>query len=102
MPSSSVLAISIDCTDRDRLADFWAQALGYQARRELPSGTVLIAENEAATPWLAFIRVPEGKRTKNRLHLDLNPDDQEAEVERLIALGATRADVGQSADAPWV
>jgi hypothetical protein len=100
--ASTLLVVSIDCTAPGRLADFWSQALGYKVRRELPSGTQLIAEDEQATPWLAFISVPEAKRTKNRLHLDLSPDDQEAEVERLIALGATRSDVGQSADAPWV
>jgi Glyoxalase-like domain len=100
--ASTLLVVSIDCAAPGRLADFWSQALGYKARRELPSGTQLIAKDEQAMPWLAFIPVPDAKRTKNRLHLDLNPDDQEAEVERLIALGATRANVGQPADAPWV
>jgi hypothetical protein len=68
----------------------------------LPSGTQLIAKDEQATPWPAFISVPDAKRAKNRLHFDLNPDDQEAEVERLVALGATRVNVGQPADAPHV
>jgi hypothetical protein len=48
--------------------------------------------------------VPEGKTLKNRLHIDLAPgpdDDHEAEVERLIALGATLSDVGQD-QVPWV
>ncbi|MBB6349686.1 VOC family protein [Nonomuraea muscovyensis] len=100
--SSALLAVSVDCGSPGRLADFWAQALGYQARRELPSGTHLIARDEQTMPWLAFIHVPDAKHAKNRLHLDLQPDDQQAEVERLIALGATRIDVGQPADAPWV
>ena len=46
--------------------------------------------------------MPEGKTIKNRLHIDLDPDDRDAEVERLLTLGATRADVGQGADATWV
>lgn len=100
--TSSLLVVSVDCGDPGRLADFWSEALGYAARRELPSGTQLIAEDEQAMPWLAFIPVPDGKRAKNRLHFDLNPDDQRAEVERLIALGATPVDVGQPGDAPWV
>jgi hypothetical protein len=56
-------------------------------------------------PGLVFVPVPEGKTVKNRLHIDLAPgpdDDQEAEVEKLIAKGARRADVGQRADVSWV
>ena len=53
------------------------------------------------TPDLLFARVPEPKLTKNRLHIDLRPDDQQREVERLLELGATRADVGQG-DESWV
>ena len=52
-------------------------------------------------PGLVFVRVPEAKSVKNRLHIDLNPDDQDAEVARLETLGARRVDVGQQ-DAPWV
>jgi hypothetical protein len=51
-----------------------------------------------------FVTVPEGKTVKNRLHIDLAPgpdDDHEAEVERLVGLGATRADAGQT-DVRWV
>lgn len=51
---------------------------------------------------LIFLAVPEGKQAKNRLHLGLRPDDQDAEVARLLGLGATRADVGQGADKTWV
>ncbi len=54
-------------------------------------------------PALTFARVPEGKTVKNRLHIDVNPTDREQneEVERLLALGARRADVGQGG-ASWV
>jgi hypothetical protein len=48
------------------------------------------------------LRVPEGKQSKNRLHLDLRPDDQQAEVERVLGLGAQRASVGQSDEVSWV
>ncbi len=51
--------------------------------------------------WLVFVPVPEGKTVKNRLHIDLRPDDQAAEVERLLALGARRTDIGQG-EQPWV
>ena len=53
-------------------------------------------------PDLLFLRVPEPKTVKNRLHIDLRPDDQAAEVARLERLGARRVDVGQGADVSWV
>ena len=56
---------------------------------------------EDRLPGLLFVLVPEEKTTKNRLHLDFRPDDRDAEVERLLALGATRADVGQG-EQSWV
>jgi hypothetical protein len=48
------------------------------------------------------VPVPEPKTAKNRLHIDLNPDNQDAEVARLQALGAKRVDVGQSDEVTWV
>jgi hypothetical protein len=99
---STWFCTSINSAAPALLADFWSRALGYEARHELPSGTIIIAKAPGATPALAFLPVPETKRVQNRLHLDLSPDDQEAEAERLIALGATRADVGQPSDAPWI
>jgi hypothetical protein len=52
-------------------------------------------------PGILFVPAPEAKSCKNRLHLDFRPDDQDAEVERLVGLGATHADVGQG-DQTWV
>jgi hypothetical protein len=51
---------------------------------------------------LLFLEVPEAKAGKNRLHLDLSPDDQAAEVERIRDLGAMPVSVGQSGDEDWV
>jgi len=51
---------------------------------------------------LDFLRVPEGKAVKNRLHLDLRPDDQDAEIARFLELGARPADVGQTAAESFV
>ena len=94
------LSTVIDCHDPDALAAFWCQVLGYQIvyRNERE---VDIAPNPAAFPGLAFLRVPGHKNAKNRLHIDLHPSDQQAEVQRLLALGAARADIGQG-DAEWV
>jgi hypothetical protein len=57
---------------------------------------------DGVSPDLLFLRVPEAKSVKNRLHLDLRPDDQDAEVRRVEGLGARRVSVGQGADASWV
>jgi len=53
-------------------------------------------------PDILFLRVPEGKDIKNRLHRDLRPDDQADEVARLEELGARRTDVGQGPEVSWV
>ncbi|WP_369863805.1 VOC family protein [Brevibacterium linens] len=52
--------------------------------------------------WEQIVIDREEKVVKNRLHLDFRPDDQDAEVARLLALGARRVDVGQAGDEPWV
>jgi hypothetical protein len=65
-------------------------------------GIVAPAGRGDSVRQLLSIRVPEGKRAKNRLHLDLRPDDQDAEVERLVGLGARRVDVGQGQEVTWV
>ena len=52
-------------------------------------------------PGILFLKSDAAKGNKNRLHLDFRPDDRDAEVERLVAHGATRIDVGQG-DVPWV
>jgi hypothetical protein len=45
--------------------------------------------------------VPEGKTVKNRIHLDFTPDDQAAEVARVVGLGARHVDIGQG-EQSWV
>ena len=57
---------------------------------------------DGVVPDLLFLRVPDVKAGKNRLHLDLRPEDQDAEVARLEALGRPRPRVGQSGDEGWV
>lgn len=96
--------IVIDSRDPVRLAHWWAEVLGYEVMFESQSEAVIAADRHTY-PGLVFVPVPEEKTVKNRLHIDLNPDDQAAEVERLIGLGATRVEVGQSAADPpvrWV
>jgi predicted enzyme related to lactoylglutathione lyase len=49
-----------------------------------------------------FIAVADEKVVKNRIHLDFRPDDQQAEVDRVVGLGARHVDVGQTGDESWV
>lgn len=93
--------VVIDARDPQALARFWADVLGQRvlcATRD----EVIVGADEQAYPGLCFVPVPEGKAVKNRLHLDLDPDDRDAEVERIVALGATRVDVGQGPEVSWV
>ena len=98
--------ICVDSTEPARTASFWEQALGWRRTYQTPDEVVLEppegSPEDGISPDILFLRVPEEKAVKNRLHIDLRPDDQEAEVARLEALGARRIDVGQGADVTWV
>ena len=99
---SKFTELIVDCTDPERLADFWAAVLGWQRTDKYPD-IIEIADPAGTGPSLAFEPVPERKTLKNRLHLDVNPVgcDQAQEVERLIGLGARRVDIGQG-EQTWV
>ena len=107
--SLSLQCITVDAHNPKALAEFWAEVLGWTVgedgddigwwiERELndPSKT--------GFPDILFLKVPDSKVVKNRLHLDLRPDDQAVEVDRLEKLGAKRIDIGQSAEptCTWV
>jgi predicted enzyme related to lactoylglutathione lyase len=93
--------VVIDSADHSRLAHWWAVALGWKVVFEADD-EVAVARDENTHPGLVFVPVPDSKTTKNRLHLDLAPDDRDAEVARLEALGARRVDVGQTDENTWV
>jgi hypothetical protein len=93
--------VVVDAIDPARLARWWAEVLGYRLLSEGIDEAV-IGPDAAARPQLLFNRVAEAKDGKNRLHLDLDPDDQEAEVERLVDMGARKVDIGQGDDLDWV
>jgi hypothetical protein len=92
--------VVIDSHDPRALGLWWRDALGWVVVDD-GDDSIEIAPGEGEHPTLFFGAVPENKTVKNRLHLDFVPDDQDGEVARLLALGATRADVGQR-DVPWV
>ncbi len=92
--------VIVDARDPVTLGRWWATALGWTVVDE-QADEIEIQPAAGVTPGLLFVAVEEAKSTKNRLHLDFRPQDQAAEVERLLGLGATRADVGQ-AEVSWV
>ncbi len=108
--TSRIAVVAIDARDHLRVAEFWAAALGWEICPDpdgagvslLPPG--MTAQSGASGVSIDVLPVPEGKTVKNRLHFDRRADGstQGKEVERLLALGATRADVGQDLDASWV
>jgi catechol 2,3-dioxygenase-like lactoylglutathione lyase family enzyme len=95
----------IDCRDPEALAAFWAAVLDYRVlSRE--DGDVEIGPEAGfggPAPTLVFGRVPDPTPGKRRLHIDLNATDrdQDAELRRLLSLGATPADVGQTGEESW-
>lgn len=101
-----IQCLCIDTADPPSLASFWQEALGWRRTHDTDNEVVLEppagSPEDGVVPDLLFLRVPEEKAGKNRLHLDLRPQDQDAEVERLESLGARRADVGQPSVTSWV
>jgi hypothetical protein len=94
----------VDAGDPRRLAEFWMAVLDWQPTGRYAPDAVEIANPTGSGPSLTFVPVRDEKRTKNRLHIDVNPVgcDQEEEVARLIGLGARHADVGQGEGKSWV
>jgi catechol 2,3-dioxygenase-like lactoylglutathione lyase family enzyme len=104
--SLRIQCVCIDAHDPSKIGTFWEAALGWRRTFEEPNEVVLEppegSPEDGVVPDLLFLRVPEDKAVKNRLHLDLRPDDQAAEVARLEKLGARRVSVGQGSDVSWV
>jgi hypothetical protein len=98
--------VTIDAADPEMLAAFWCAALDWVPRVD-EDGDIWVEPAPGHPEFgrsrpLLLMRVPEGKGGKNRLHLDLVPDDHEREVERLETLGATRPSIGQTGNESWV
>lgn len=102
--ASRFSSLALDAVDVESQAKFWTQALGYRIADEFDGGLSLAPEDGVLGPPIDIIPVPDAKTAKLRLHIDLVPDGctQEEEVDRMLALGAVRADVGQGADVSWV
>ncbi|MFE0731714.1 VOC family protein [Streptomyces antibioticus] len=92
--------VVVDAADPVALGRWWAAALGWVVVNDAPDEYEIRPARDRL-PGLLFTPVPEGKQVKNRLHPDFRPEDQAAEVARLLSLGARRTDVGQG-EQSWV
>ena len=105
--ASRITTVVVDCVDHEKLAAFWCAVLGYEVIDRERDDWVEIGPPgqppKGPVPTLLFQTVPDPTPGKNRLHLDLNATDrdQDAELDRLLGLGATRADVGQTGEESW-
>ena len=93
-------AVVIDAADPARLSRWWAEVLGYRVLDE-DENDVIVGKAEGVYPILYFSRNNDPKQGKNRLHLDISPEDRDAEVERLLDMGARHVDIGQG-ERSWV
>ncbi|BCY11631.1 VOC family protein [Actinoplanes sp. L3-i22] len=89
--TSRIGDIVVDCADPELMAAFWSAALGYRIFARDRTGVAI--RGATTSPDILFIRIPEGKTGKNRLHFDVCPTDreQDEELARLLDLGATRS-----------
>ena len=103
--AAALSTIVIDAHDVERLAEFWCQVLGWSRSDDVePDGAIEIIDPARTGSVKILIEpVPDQKVTKNRVHLDIRPlgVDQPEELDRLLALGARRVDVGQG-NQTWI
>lgn len=109
-------SLVVDCDDPAKLARWWADVLNWRVvldtdeevviapEHATGSGPMSAAEWRTLGPAIVFGVGVDEKQVKNRLHIDLAPhlsDDRDAEIARLLELGASHVDIGQSEDLPW-
>ena len=101
-----ITELVLDAHDPDLLARFWCTVLGY-VELDRVDGSIEIGPPQAGfggpQPTIVIDRTDEPKSGKLRLHIDVNATDrdQEAELDRLLAAGARRADIGQTGNESW-
>jgi catechol 2,3-dioxygenase-like lactoylglutathione lyase family enzyme len=92
--------VVVAARDAAALGRWWADVLGWVIVNDSPE-EFEIRPSVDQLPGLLFVPVPEAKQSKNRLHLDFRPDDQQAEVDRFLRAGARHADIGQGTQT-WI
>ena len=96
--------ITVDCRNPMLLAEFWCEMLDWEVGGQDDESAWIEPRNKdlVVSPRILFYKNPDTKLVKNRLHFDLRPDHQQLEVERALALGATRANIGQTGEESWI
>ena len=99
-----IAQLTLDVIDPVKMSEFWSLALGYRVVPDEGRSIHLVPPDDAsaALPTMWLQPVDDAKDRKNRCHPDLDATDPAAEVERLIALGAQHADVGQTGTESFV
>jgi hypothetical protein len=98
----TVAHVVIDCTNAAELAGFWSAALSHPVDEGAGEYFATVGRAGKASPVLMFLKVPEPKAGKNRLHIDLHGPDWAAEVDRLVSLGATKQSSHREYGTEWV
>jgi hypothetical protein len=93
--------ITFDCANPRRVASFWSSVTGYLPTVETEELVVLHAPDGRGVRQMLFYAVPESKIAKNRMHVDLASKEPQAEIARLIGLGATRVEECAGQGATW-
>ena len=96
----------LECREPETLARFWCEVLDFVVLDREGDGSVEIGPRGGfggPQPTIILSPNPEPEKGKSRLHLDVNPTDRDqgAELQRLLALGARPADIGQTGNEPW-
>ena len=99
--SAFISNVTFDCADPRRLASFWADVTDYAVVMERDDFVALQAPDKRGVRRILFFKVPEPKVAKSRVHVDLAAKEPEAEIERLVALGATKLDYREGNGTSW-
>jgi len=99
--ATRIANVTFDCDNAKSLAQFWAEALGYSLLDGANEQWAMLSGPTDTGPKLLFLKVPESKTAKNRVHLDLANPDLEGEVARLEGLGARRVRFLDEWDVQW-
>ncbi len=84
------ISIALDCRDANLLAPFWCAAMNYRMDQRLSQYVVLVPADEVPGPVFILQEVAEGKLAKNRMHIDVHPENPKEHIVALEALGAQR------------
>jgi Glyoxalase-like domain len=99
--SSFIFNVTFDCSDPRGLATFWSAVTGYRPVTERQDFVALRAPDKRGVRQILFFKVPEPKVAKSRVHVDLAARDPEQEIERLVALGATKLEHREGNGTSW-